>query len=80
MTDLPVPTEKDHERAEAILSALRGSGYVVVREGEIERLRAALADIEAAALRGNGPLARDLETNTLYGIGMWAQGALNNGK
>ncbi len=42
----------------------------------IRELRQSLTNIEAAALRNNGPLARDRDTDTLRGIGLFAQSAL----
>lgn len=43
---------------------------------ERDRYKAALADIEAAALRNNGPLARDHCEDQMRGIGLKAQNAL----
>jgi hypothetical protein len=42
----------------------------------IRELRQHLTNIEAAALRNNGPLARDHDKDTLRGIGLHAQFAL----
>lgn len=44
--------------------------------GERDRYKAALVDIEAAALRNNGPLARDRCEDQMRGIGLKAQNAL----
>lgn len=43
---------------------------------ERDRYKSALEDIEAAALRGNGPLARDRCEDQMRGIGLKAQNAL----
>lgn len=48
-------------------------GYLT---GERDRYKRALEDIEAAALRGNGPLARDRCEDQMRGIGLKAQNAL----
>lgn len=45
-------------------------------EGEVERLRSALSEIEASASRGNGPIARDHADDALRTIGLRARAAL----
>jgi hypothetical protein len=44
----------------------------------IQKFRTCLADIEAAALRNNGPLARDHSEDMLRGIGLRAQFTLKD--